>query len=345
MNEVTDVEPGGPPGAGRRLAKVAASAAVVGLPWLWFAVRDLDARLDYAALVLPLLAVVGLLSALAGLLAACVRRRFRACAVACVASWFLFGLLSTIGPRYARPTARPTNPVRILAANVADREDSVLAALQADDRIDVVVLSESTGRLAPALRARLPYVHTVNVATTGLTVASRYPLQQVDGVDDDLFRRGRGVRFIVDQPGEPFMLYAFHLPKAGADLAPWSRFVDAPDVEYATYGTLGAAAHRALAAELRRSAEAERLPTVVAGDFNSSDRGGDYRALVRGRRDAMRSAFASGTSRRTALIRALSLRIDHLVVPNDWCAADAGRVELPGSDHWGIVASVGRCPG
>jgi endonuclease/exonuclease/phosphatase (EEP) superfamily protein YafD len=80
---------------------------------------------------------------------------------------------------------------------------------------------------------------------------------------------------------------------------------------------------------------------VVAGDLNSTDRARDYRLLDAGLVDAMRDGWAGPTS--VTQWRAFLLRIDHLFVGRGWCGDGAHRVELPGSDHDAIVATVGPC--
>ena len=325
----------------RRWRRRASALAWVVSPWLWFVVRDLDARFDYLAMVLPLVVGLALWAvSVVGAVALWTKRRHVRWVTVTLFSWLVFGLVAMFGPRYPQPTGRPTNPIRILSANVARDTAGVVEALEADKNVELLVLSEP-GTLSPALRKRFPYVRQ----NSSVVVASAYPLAVALDTNDGLFRRARGMRLTVQRPGTPFVLYAVHLPKAGADLAPWKRVVDGAHVEFATDGTLTAAAHRQLAADLAELAARESLPAVLAGDLNSPDRAGDYRALAAGRVDAMRDGWAGGTSIRTMLIRSLSLRIDHILIPKNWCADDATRVRLPGSDHSGIVATIGVCAG
>jgi endonuclease/exonuclease/phosphatase family metal-dependent hydrolase len=128
----------------------------------------------------------------------------------------------------------------------------------------------------------------------------------------------------IERPGAPFVL----------------RVIHAPNPLYETTFEQ----QEALAAHIVETAEAEQLPAVVVGDLNLSDRAEGYRIITRSMRDAMRAGSWPGDTYRLHVWRALLLRIDHMFVPNGWCAADAGTFEVPGSDHRGIEATVGPCP-
>jgi endonuclease/exonuclease/phosphatase (EEP) superfamily protein YafD len=98
------------------------------------------------------------------------------------------------------------------------------------------------------------------------------------------------------------------------------------------------------AADLVRQADAEVLPAVVVGDLNLTDRAEGYRTLASSLRDAMRAGSWPADTYRLSVWRLLLLRIDHLFVPTDWCAADPVTFDIPGSDHRGIEATIGPCP-
>jgi endonuclease/exonuclease/phosphatase family metal-dependent hydrolase len=92
-----------------------------------------------------------------------------------------------------------------------------------------------------------------------------------------------------------------------------------------------------------RFTAASKLPVVVAGDFNVSDRTVAYRRLVAQRRDAMRASFA-GSTYVSFPWNLLALRIDHVTIDRSWCAAKPGRFHPPGSDHRGVEVTIGPCP-
>jgi endonuclease/exonuclease/phosphatase (EEP) superfamily protein YafD len=94
---------------------------------------------------------------------------------------------------------------------------------------------------------------------------------------------------------------------------------------------------------VRRAALAETMPIVLAGDFNLSDRELGYRELAGSFRDAARAGWAGNTFDQ-GLWRLFFLRIDYVFVDRSWCAADAHRVDVPGSDHEAVGVTVGPCP-
>ena len=86
---------------------------------------------------------------------------------------------------------------------------------------------------------------------------------------------------------------------------------------------------------------AETDPVILAGDLNMTDRAAGYRMLGGPMHDAMRTGWWAASTYRHGMWRDLSLRIDHLFVPADWCAVDAKTFGVPGSDHRGIESTVG----
>ena len=46
---------------------------------------------------------------------------------------------------------------------------------------------------------------------------------------------------------------------------------------------------------------------------------------------------------RVSVLGANVVRIDHILVSRGWCDDGAGQVALPGSDHRGVLATVGPC--
>jgi endonuclease/exonuclease/phosphatase (EEP) superfamily protein YafD len=127
------------------------------------------------------------------------------------------------------------------------------------------------------------------------------------------------------------VLYALHVPR------PW----------WTGRGEYQAtiAEHHRLVATLAARAAHEPGPVVLAGDFNSTDRGRDYRLLTDGAGlvDAMRNGWTGPTSVTTW--RTFLLRIDHLLVGPRWCGDAPRRFPLPRSDHDGITATIGPCAG
>jgi endonuclease/exonuclease/phosphatase family metal-dependent hydrolase len=127
----------------------------------------------------------------------------------------------------------------------------------------------------------------------------------------------------------PFVLYALHVPR------PW----------YTVRGgyQVSPPEHSRLLEVLARRVAAQRLPAVVVGDLNTSDRTRDYRALLAegGLVDAMRDGWGGPTS--VTRWAPLLARIDHVLVTSGWCGDDPARPALEASDHRGVTATVGRC--
>jgi endonuclease/exonuclease/phosphatase (EEP) superfamily protein YafD len=190
---------------------------------------------------------------------------------------------------------------------------------------DVVFLQEATPALAAAVEAtgvldELP--HRVAVARTdpaAALLASRFPL-----LDHDIMKIGGQVliRATLDPGWGPLRLYAVHTPSpVGAGRRPWAE------------------ALRAVAREVRK----ERLPVVVAGDFNATwnhrafrqllDTGLTDGAAARGR------PFQLTWPRDRRLLPPL-VRIDHVLTGPGLAvtAIRTGRGE--GSDHRPVVADI-----
>lgn len=294
------------------------AALLAALPWTWFLLRDGTGRVgDLLAIILP--PVVALLATI-GLVLAIRRRRL----LLPVASVLVVGMLAVLGPW--RPadagTVRPGAAVTVVGANVMGGTDAA-AALRAVAP-DVLVVAEMAPRLEPLLAADHPY-RTAVTSGPSVGVFSRFPLRLLDGPRPDL----PGLRVEVAGPAGPFVLYALHVPR------PW----------FTTRGGYQAtvAEHHRIMDGLDARVAAERLPVVVVGDLNSPDRGRDYRRMLAdgGLVDAVRDRMTSYSS--IGKWTALLLRIDHVLVSTGWCGDAGGQVELPGSDHRGVTASVGPC--
>jgi endonuclease/exonuclease/phosphatase (EEP) superfamily protein YafD len=291
----------------------------VALPWLWFAVRDRWAPLDGLAAGLPAIAEASALGL--AFVAASTRRALPlvlALSIVAVAG------VTVIGPRLSQPTPAPAVEIRLASVNVADQNHDVdgavgtIAGLDADVITTVEMGNDFWSRLTPVAAARFPY--TAAVGEVG--VRSRWPV--------DLLRTpspvsgARLIRVRIDAPGSPFILYAVHAlnPMHELSFSQQRTFVD----------------------RLIRAVEMETEPVVIAGDLNLSDRTRGYRILATQFRDAMRDGSTAGNTFEQGLWAALFLRIDHVFVPQTWCAAGPSRFEVPGSDHRGVAVTVGPCP-
>lgn len=300
-------------------------AAVTALPWAWFLVRDVDARLDAVALLWP---VFGTLAVVVLGLAAALARRRRP--VVAAGSWLVVLLLVVLGPWRPLGGGTPAPPMRVVEANTFG-DNTQVAAIVADvgaQRPDVLVISEVSDALDLALRDRFPAaVRSIepNGKPGDVAVYSRYPLQPLPlprVVADQ-----RGARVVVTSPAGPLVLFAMHLQKPG---------IDPSSVE------VGFRTHRRIVDRLVAAVAAERRPVIVAGDLNLSDRTSGYRTLMGVLDDGARAGWAGPTSlRRTT--RPLLARIDHVLMPEGWCSRASRRFTLHGSDHHGVATTIGPC--
>ncbi|MDH4115869.1 MAG: endonuclease/exonuclease/phosphatase family protein [Acidimicrobiia bacterium] len=301
----------------RRIALLVASVAA---PWSWFAVRDLTAWTEVAAIGMPLIG--------AGCLAALLLPRSRRLRLGLV-STIVMVLVATLLPRSPAPLPPPTGEtVRIMSVNVTGDNrlagDALIDAAEADP--DVIVVLEAN----PAAMKRLPelaerYPHSIvneNVYRTTLVVLSKYPLTPIESEA----LTGRRLRAVTVDAPLSFTLIAAHLRR------PW--FYNG------TSEALPPTRQR-LVEDFSEAIRSISGPVVVAGDLNASDRGIGYRTVleVGGLQDAMRSGWASTTSRKWW---PFVLRIDHILV-RGLCSEDDQVVPLTGSDHVGVVATVGSC--
>lgn len=298
--------------------------AVAALPWWWFAVRDAGPWADAASIFLPAFLVPAALCVVVAL----VRRQAASLAVA--VSWLLFAAVTIAGPWMPVRTPAPprSTALRIVAANVLGanhRVGSVTDDLVAA-RPDLLVVSEDHPDLDRRLRAHFAHAATSGTGGRGTGVYTDVPMRALPL--PPAMRGLRAVRARIDGPGGPFVLYALHLPR------PWPR----PTADFEATPT----GYRAIVRRVVQSIGSESLPVVVAGDLNLVDRMPEYRAMASSLRDAMLTSWGGPTSLKWWPLLA---RIDHVLVDPSWCATDAHRIRVVGSDHRANVVTIGPCAG
>lgn len=254
--------------------------------------------------------------------------------------WALFGAalvvvvahVAFVAPELAARSPLPATvagvrATRLFNANVYaynDRAGGIAGEIRAS-RPDVVFLQESTPAIVEAIDAagaleELPYRLTVprNDPFGGL-LAARWPLLDQDVVEVD----GRPVllRATVETEGGPLRLYAVHLVAPfGGGREPWIN------------GMRG----------ITDAVRTERLPVLMAGDFNATwDHRAFRRLLDAGFTDA---AAARGrpfqmTWRQGRFVPPLT-RIDHVLTSPGLAVVAIRTGEGQGSDHRPIVADV-----
>jgi endonuclease/exonuclease/phosphatase (EEP) superfamily protein YafD len=294
------------------------TAAGAALPWTWLALRELGGRVEAVAVALPLVLLVALVALL---VVAAVRREVRVLPAAL--SVAVLGVVTIVGPRMPHTGPPPTSPIRLVSANVyfdnPTPSSAVTAMLAAQADVEVAVETSPAFRtLIEAGDAGHPY----SAVDDQLVVRSRYPIAAM--TDPPGVPARRILRLTVEGPAGPFVLYAVHA------LNPLSESTFANQLDWVE--------------RLRTAAAREELPVVMAGDFNMSDRQLGYRRLTADLRDAITAAGWGHTTYPDAIWALLLLRIDHVFVPTDWCAAHSRIVDVPGSDHDGLEVDVGPCP-
>lgn len=302
---------------------VAAGVAAL-VPWMWFVVRSRTLLLDVVATGLPLLFPAVALGI--GAYAAIRRRRLL---VLGVVSWLVAAAVAVVGPWRPQAVPPPERGFRVVTANVNSRNPTIGRAVE--DAVtrggDLVLLIEAgKGRWTPPPQ----YTTVIRPQYSAQVILSRFPARLLDkpaAWPNDF----RAHRLEVDAPAGRIVVYLAHLKRP--HLGPRRLLGIRRQLQ----------AQRREREALLRSARAEEVPVVVAGDFNTSDRSGPYRRITSRFRDAMR-AGSGGPTYVKAVWRPFLLRIDHIFVPRDWCSAGAERFTLHGSDHRGLAVDVGPCP-
>lgn len=274
--------------------------------------------------VLIVLSLVGLV-----LLAA--TRRWIATVIAAVVVVVGIG---TQAPLYARSSTAAAGELVVMQANIylGEADVDAIATTVVGERVDILTVVELTepalARIAgSAIAAALPYSFTEALdGGRGVGVFSRYPLS--DGAVLQHFRLGN-LRVQAQIPGRGTVaVYALH------PLPPW------PEPAWRWN------------AELDRIAEllsAEKLPTIIGSDMNSTWDHRPFRELLAGSSapgspqlvDAAEFTGAGWAPTYPANKRIPPmLAIDHILTRNGPLPTSLRRVDLPGSDHLGVIATV-----
>jgi endonuclease/exonuclease/phosphatase (EEP) superfamily protein YafD len=308
-----------------RAKRAGVVAAVVALlPWTWFAVRDFTLVFDLVATGLPVICTLGAL----GIAVYALVQKRRLLLIA-TASWFLAGGAAVFGPWRPEPVPPPVRGLRVVSANVNSKNptiDRAIADALAQHGDLVLLIEAGKGRLTPPAE----YPTVIRPQYSSQVILSRFPARLLDkpaGWPNDF----RAHRLEVDAPSGRIIVYLAHLKRP--HLGPRRIIHIRSQLD----------GQRREREALLRSARAEEVPVVVAGDFNTSDRSRPYRRISSRFRDAMRARWAGPTYVGT-VGRLFLLRIDHIFIPRDWCSTRPERFALHGSDHRGNAVDIGPCP-
>ena len=260
----------------------------------------------------------------------------RASRVGLIAGVLALGLTvlhgSWIVPWFVADSARPgpTTPVfTILALNLRLGQADPAVVVGAANNADIVVLTEVTrsarrALLLAGLGDRFPHEREGRLPASGAngtTVFSRYPIIDTARLPAGIAHQNWLVRIDVPDTG-PIEIAAVH---------PTRPF---------TGGTGWAEDQRLLHSALIRS-----RPDVVAGDFNAVDNHQPIRRLAAdGFRSTTDSAGAGWQPTYPADRADLPplAPIDHVLISPGLAATESHTVRVAGTDHLGVVATIGR---
>jgi endonuclease/exonuclease/phosphatase (EEP) superfamily protein YafD len=294
----------------------------IAAPWAWFLVRDAHPWLNAVAVLLPALAIgaVVVLFLLAGLLRS-PGTLFVAVSVGAMA------VVAVLGPRVAHDAVEPVVPITIAFANVYDENHAPEDA--ADDLLDrgtdLIVAVEATEPFREAIDAadtQRPY----QLDEGQLLLHSPWPAEIVDP-EPPIMPEGRAILVRVLPPGvSPVHVLVVHAPNpsSATTFAAQTRQIERVQHYVLAFASAG--------------------PVVLVGDLNLSDRTSAYRSLDASLRDVMRAGTRAHNTYAGGIWRFAMLRIDHLFVDRDWCASEPDVFAVSGSDHRGILATIGPCP-
>lgn len=292
-------------------------------------------------MALPAAAVAAL--PLAGLWARRARRGHPAAWVGCLLH---LGLAVTVASRYGLPWPSgtdedPSGTLHVMSLNAGRDGPQSRAATAAELRVrpDLVVMQEASLMIITAgtgeegLAGSGP---TLTVAGSGLAApptrsdpadpAERMPVfalqpavsftpVELDPSPDDL--SGRAVRAVVRWRGLDVAVYNVHLRSFGperpwASSEPWSR----ASVRGAIVNFRTSVLRRAAEADqLRAAVDAETLPYLIVGDFNSTPQQWTYHRLASGHTESARRA---GWFRASYPARLPLVSIDHILGGPGW---------------------------
>jgi endonuclease/exonuclease/phosphatase (EEP) superfamily protein YafD len=239
-----------------------------------------------------------------------------------------------VGSSEAGATGGPELTVLTASAYLSRADPDALAALITSRTPDVVVLPEARGTLRDRLQQALVDTSGGEEGTSGYRVfaadARRDDSPMTVFVRRELGRPtatpNRDTEFpslildFDDVDGQPVRVVATHpqSPKPG-DTNAWSRDV----------------------AALSRWCTGER-PTVVAGDLNATLDHAELRDAIDGCTDAASDVGEGLTGTwPSAAPRLLGVQIDHVLTSGGPAAREVEVVDVPGSDHRGVLARVG----
>lgn len=318
-------------------------------PWAWFLLRGVHPSLELIAILLPLIIAGTFATALL------VAAYFRSLPILGLAiSLMPFYIVAVLLPGQPTPAAELTETTRVASINLASQffTDDELGFYIYERQPDIFFGIELRETHGEELQRR--YDHFVTdlagqsafppfsepddrqtsyrgLDSPSIGLYSRFSIERLgDPLAGEIAGGLPGFRARVQTDSGPLIVYALHFPRPGTGNGIYEVSLGLQDE--ILQATLSAIA-------------AEDDPVVVLGDLNIVDRGAAYGDLTEDLRDAMRTERWAGPTRgRNLFHTSLQLRIDHVLVSDELCVADAQSPDVLFSDHTPVQADIGLCP-
>ncbi len=230
----------------------------------------------------------------------------------------------------------------VMTANLAYGNGDALHVdrLLREERPDVVALQELgvgiSTQLGDRVRDLYPYqVLRPQENTLGMGILSRYPV--LDSSRAEMASDCRCQEVTLDLDGHGVTILNVHPDPPITKRIQWERIVLPASVstEFQNQMLLGVLAR----------ARAATGPVLILGDLNMTDHESVYSTIGSRYHDAYREAgwglgFTFPTARRTHVPFSPVIRIDYVFHDDAWIANAARVVDVPGSDHRGVLAEV-----
>jgi endonuclease/exonuclease/phosphatase (EEP) superfamily protein YafD len=251
-----------------------------------------------------------------------------------LAVWAIVVLAATVGYTLPQGPDAPADAAertvkarfRVLTANLryGVATQTLLRTLRRE-RPQIVSVQECETRCAEALRGAkmresYPYRHIIEgPGASGSALLSTFPLEGKASLPGRLAMPGA----VADVSGTRVKVQVAHpMPPRPDALGSWRKELKS----LRSYG-----------------ASRGETPTIVAGDFNSSQDHAAFRSILQtGLNDASRLTGQSRTPTwpNDTSLRPMGAQIDHVLVSDPLTAVEAKFVELEGSDHLGVLADI-----
>ncbi len=218
----------------------------------------------------------------------------------------------------------------------------------ADNHPDILLCQETGRTVAKYLADSLQYHYTLNTTkkAVGTAILSRFPI--VNYQQQRFYKSGNSYTWAdIQIEGDTIRFFSLHLQSNAISIQTkklsedsnlkkrktWSRIRQI----FALY-RMTARQRTAQATEVKQLAQKSPYPVVFAGDFNDPPLSNSYHILSENKIDSfLERGKGTGT---TYPGMSLNLRIDYILVPNNFKVLSHRVLQVPFSDHYPIVADI-----